>query len=72
MEELKKLKKAGRPFGTNFTDAKINIRVKSDIFNKFKDICEKQNVNYSKVIRSLIEEYVNENKDILVEHIEEN
>jgi len=44
-------------------DKNINIRINSETLNQFKEICNKENIKYSDLIRTLIEDYIGENKN---------
>lgn len=44
-------------------DKNINIRINSETLNQFKGICNKENIKYSDLIRTLIEDYIGENKN---------
>ena len=44
-------------------DKNINIRINSETLNQFKEICNKENIKYSDLIRMLIEDYIGENKN---------
>lgn len=43
-------------------DGSLNIRMKSSILDEFKEICQNQGLIYSKVVRSLIADYVDKYK----------
>ena len=66
MEQIIK-RKDGIEYKRNINDLQcdknINIRINSETLNQFKEICNKENIKYSDLIRTLIEDYIGESKN---------
>lgn len=45
-------------------DKNINIRVSNDLILDIKEIADKKGVKYNALIREIIEDYINENKEV--------
>ena len=43
-------------------DSRLNIRINSDTLNELKIICTGKGIKYSDLVRTLIEEYIGEEK----------
>ena len=43
-------------------DSRLNIRINSDTLNELKGICTSKGIKYSDLVRTLIEDYIGENK----------
>lgn len=43
----------------------LNIRISKDIFDGMKELANKYNMPYSQLIRNILKNYIEENKDLL-------
>lgn len=43
-------------------DTTMCIKIDKQLLENFKDVCKKNNISYSKVIRNLMKEYVEKDK----------